>query len=68
MVKVCKAAAGKPELAIEVGAHRFVADASVELIGALDHQQRVYLLGVDDTCPIQEAFSGRFEISTERSN
>lgn len=37
----------------------------IELVGALSGEQRDYLLGIANKCPIHKALSGRFEISTE---
>lgn len=37
----------------------------IELIGALTAEQRDYLLGIANKCPIHRALSGRFEIATE---
>lgn len=37
----------------------------IELIGALTGEQRDYLLGIANKCPIHKALNGRFEIATE---
>lgn len=37
----------------------------IELVGALDAEQRSYLLGIANKCPIHKALNGRFEIATE---
>ena len=37
----------------------------IELLGALTEEQRSYLLGIANKCPIHRALSGRFEIATE---
>lgn len=37
----------------------------IELVGTLDAEQRDYLLGIANKCPIHKALSGRFEIATE---
>lgn len=37
----------------------------IELVGALSGEQREYLLGIANKCPIHRALSGRFEIATE---
>ncbi len=36
----------------------------VELIGALSDEQRAYLLGIANKCPIHKVLSGRIEIDT----
>jgi putative redox protein len=36
----------------------------IELLGALTDDQRSYLLGIANKCPIHRALSGRFEIAT----
>lgn len=37
----------------------------IELTGVLTEEQRSYLLGIANKCPIHRALSGRFEIATE---
>jgi putative redox protein len=37
----------------------------IDLLGALSAEQREYLLGIANKCPIHKALSGRFEIATE---
>ena len=37
----------------------------IELVGALSGEQREYLLGIANKCPIHKALMGKFEISTE---
>ncbi len=37
----------------------------IELVGKLTEEQRSYLLGIANRCPIHRALSGRFEIATE---
>lgn len=37
----------------------------IELVGALTSEQRDYLLGIANKCPIHRTLSGRFEIATE---
>lgn len=36
----------------------------VELVGALTAEQRDYLLGIANKCPVHKTLMGRFEIST----
>ncbi len=36
----------------------------IELVGALSAEQREYLLGIANRCPIHRALSGRFDINT----
>ncbi|MDB5985090.1 MAG: OsmC family peroxiredoxin [Nevskia sp.] len=36
----------------------------IELVGDLTAEQRTYLLGIANKCPIHRALSGRFEIAT----
>lgn len=40
----------------------------IELVGALSSEQREYLLGIANKCPIHKALSGRFEIHSELSS
>lgn len=40
----------------------------IELVGALTTEQREYLLGIANKCPIHKALNGRFEINTELSS
>lgn len=40
----------------------------IELVGALTPEQREYLLGIANKCPIHKALNGRFEINTELSS
>lgn len=40
----------------------------IELVGALTAEQREYLLGIANKCPIHKALNGRFEINTELSS
>jgi len=44
------------------GVYRLQRD--IELVGDLSAEQRSYLLGIADKCPIHKALNGRFEIST----
>lgn len=37
----------------------------VELVGELTAEQRDYLLGIANKCPVHKTLMGRFEISTE---
>jgi len=37
----------------------------LEFIGALTDEQKAYLTGIANKCPIHKALSGRFEIATE---
>lgn len=37
----------------------------VRLVGALSDEQRQYLLGIANKCPVHKTLSGRFEIATE---
>lgn len=37
----------------------------IELVGNLTAEQREYLLGIANRCPIHKALNGRFEITTE---
>ncbi|MGQ0529891.1 MAG: OsmC family protein [Panacagrimonas sp.] len=37
----------------------------IELVGELSGEQRDYLLGIANKCPIHKALMGRFEIATE---
>ena len=36
----------------------------LEFVGALSDEQKTYLLGIANKCPIHKALSGRFEITT----
>lgn len=38
---------------------------NIELLGELTAEQRDYLLGIANKCPIHKALMGRFEIETE---
>ena len=38
---------------------------NIELVGELSAEQREYLLGIANKCPIHKALKGRFEIETE---
>lgn len=37
----------------------------LEFVGALTDEQKTYLTGIANKCPIHKALSGRFEIATE---
>lgn len=37
----------------------------VRLVGALSGEQREYLLGIANKCPVHKTLGGRFEIATE---
>jgi putative redox protein len=37
----------------------------LEFIGPLSDEQKTYLIGIANKCPIHKALSGRFEITTE---
>lgn len=39
----------------------------IELVGDLTSEQRDYLMGIVNKCPIHKALNGRFEITTESS-
>ncbi|MGQ3055868.1 MAG: OsmC family protein [Nevskia sp.] len=38
---------------------------TLEFVGALTAEQKTYLTGIANKCPIHKALSGRFEISTD---
>jgi putative redox protein len=40
----------------------------VEFVGNLTDEQRTYLLGIANKCPIHKALSGKFEIATEMAS
>lgn len=37
----------------------------IELVGPLSDEQRAYLLGIADKCPIHKALGGHFDVRTE---
>ena len=39
-------------------------ERKIDLVGALSDEQRSYLLGIANKCPIHKALSGKFEIAT----
>ena len=39
-------------------------DRKIELIGELSEEQRAYLLGIANKCPIHKVLSGKIEIAT----
>lgn len=38
---------------------------TLQFVGALTDEQKIYLTGIANKCPIHKALSGRFEISTD---
>ncbi len=42
----------------------YTLNREIELVGALSDEQRQYLLGIANKCPIHKALLGRFEVAT----
>lgn len=40
----------------------------VEFVGTLTDEQRAYLLGIANKCPIHKALNGKFDIATEMTS
>lgn len=52
------------EITHEEAGGLYTLQRKIELVGALSAEQREYLLGIANKCPIHKALSGRFEINT----
>jgi putative redox protein len=57
------------DVQVEIGRHEegglYRMQRRVRLVGALSEEQRSYLLGIANKCPIHRALNGKFEIVTE---
>lgn len=56
------------DVQVEVSHHEadglYHIDRKLELVGELTPEQREYLLGIANKCPVHRTLSGRFEIAT----